>query len=228
MNIGDMFSIPDTRLPSLITDLKTMYNKFVQNEVDYATLASVWGHKNARSGTFLAKKSTMIAYGLIEGRGKVHVTETGRKIAQIPQNKKELNEGLIEAISRVPLWKELFEKFTKDGQEMPISDFWIELRQICQISPEEAQTKAEIIRKAYLEDIRDIESPRGGDSDMGDNQDGENGGLGGQQTRSQVTRELSFLTDGGLELKLLGEDLEEKWKRYRAVINAYLGVDGND
>lgn len=63
---------------------------------------------------------------------------------------------------------------------------------------------------------------------MGDNQDGENGGLGGQQTRSQVTRELSFLTDGGLELKLLGEDLEEKWKRYRAVINAYLGVDGND
>ena len=112
MNIGDMFSIPDTRLPSLITDLKTMYNKFVQNEVDYATLASVWGHKNARSGTFLAKKSTMIAYGLIEGRGKVHVTETGRKIAQIPQNKKELNEGLIEAISRVPLWKELFEKFT--------------------------------------------------------------------------------------------------------------------
>lgn len=224
MDIGASYSIPDSRLRSLIPDLKTMYNKFEQNEVDFATLASVWGHKNATSGTFLAKKSTMITYGLIEGRGKVHVTEIGRKIAQTPPNKTDLNEGLVEAISRIPLWEELYEKYTKNGKQLPTSDFWLDLRQICHVSPEEAQNKAEIVKKAYLEDTTDIELPSGGDSSMGENKGNEFGG--DQQSRStQASRELSLLTDGGLELKLSGAEAKEKWKRYRAVIDAYLSEE---
>lgn len=221
------FTIPDTRLQSLIPDLKTMYNKLEQNDVDYTTLASVWGHKNARSGTFTAKKAMMITYGLIEGRGKVHITGTGRKIAQTPVNAKELNEGLIEAVTNIPLWKELYEKYTKVGKELPSSDFWLDLRQICRVSPEEAKNKAEIVRKAYLEDIKDIESPKGGDSDMGDDQNVETGDAGAQP-RSGMSRELSFITDGeseGIELRLVGEDLKEKWKKFRAVIDAYVGVN---
>ena len=84
------------------------------------------------------------------------------------------------------------------------------------------------MRKAYLEDITGIESPKGGGSDMDENQGNESRFAGGEQApKSQTTsRELSFLTDGGLELKLPSIDLKEKWKRYRAVIDAYLDSEG--
>jgi hypothetical protein len=200
-----------------------MYNKFEQSEVDFTTLASVWGHKNPKSGTFLSKKAAMMTYGLIEGRGKVRVSETGRKIAQTPPQKKELNDGLIETISKIPLWKEVFDKYTKIGKELPTTDFWLTLRQICHVSPEEAQNKAEMVRKAYLEDITGIESPKGGDSNMDDRNDKSSEELEDQQPRApQISKELSFLADGGLELKLLGANAKEKWKKYEAVINAYL------
>lgn len=228
MEIGT-FVIPDMRLqPGLIADIKTMYSKFEKNEVDFTTLASVWGHKNARSGTFTAKKATMVTYGLLEGRGKVHVTEIGRKLAQIPPNPKELKEGIAEAVQNIPLWKELYEKYTKIGKDLPTSDFWISLRQICRISPEEAKNKAEMVRKAYLEDIVGVESSRGGDSNMGE-KDGDFESSEGQQPKtSQISKELSFLTDGGLELKLPGASAKEKWEKYKAVIDAYLCPEGTE
>lgn len=204
-----------------------MYLKLGQSEVDFATLSSIWGHKNALSGTFLIKKSAMMTYGLIEGRGKVQITNTGRKLTQIPANPKELQEGLVEAIANIPLWKELYDRYTKSGKQIIASDFWIVLRQICHLTPEEAQSKAEIVRKAYLEDISGIESSNGGGSNMDENKGTEVENAGGDQTPKspQISRELSFLTDGGVELKLLGVDAKEKWQRYKAVIDSYYGAE---
>jgi hypothetical protein len=219
MNIGS-YSIPDVRLqPTLVTDLRTMYGKFEQRDVDFTTLASVWGHTNARSGTFTAKKAVMITYGLIEGRGKVHVTETGRKIAQIPPNPKELQEGLVEAISNIPLWKELYQKYTKVGKDLPTSDFWLDLRQMCQVSPEEAQNKAEMVRKAYLEDITGITSKGGDTGKMGDNQQS-----GGQASQGAVSSAgVETFKIGAIEIKLPKEGLKEAWEKAKKIIDIYIG-----
>ena len=78
MKIGN-YSIPDKRIPALLDDLKTMYNKFEQRDIDPVTLAPMLGHKGSKSGGFLQKIADMRAYNLIEGRGKVRVTETGRR-----------------------------------------------------------------------------------------------------------------------------------------------------
>lgn len=212
------YDIPDLRLhPNLVNDVKAMYLKFEQGDIDFTTLASVLGHKTARSGTFTAKMATMKTFNLVEGRGKVHVTEAGRKIAQVVSNKKDLNEGLITSVTSIPLWKELYEKYTKVGKDLPTSDFWLDLRQICHVSPEEAQNKAEMIRKAYLEDITDIEPSNGGGSSMDDD-------MIADQARkaSQVVKELSFLTDGGIELRLPKGELREKWEKYKKMIDIYV------
>jgi len=220
------YEVPDMRLhPTPINDVKTMYSKFGQKDVDYTTLASVLGHKSARSGSFTSKMSVMRTYNLIEGRGKVHVTETGRKIAQIPLNPKELNEGLIETVKNIPLWKELYEKYTKVGEDLPSVDFWLVLREICQISPDEAQNKAEMIRKAYLEDIKDIESPKGGDSYMEDQTTGFKPSVSQGRSESTVPSEALSFRNGGIELRLPKEGLKEKWQKYKKMIDIYLETE---
>jgi len=216
------YSIPDMRLhPTLVSDVKTMYSKFEQKDVDYTTLASVLGHKTARSGSFTAKMSTMRTYDLIEGRGKVHVTETGKKIAQIPPNPKELDEGLIEALTNIPLWKEIYEKYTKVGEELPTSDFWLVLREICRISPEEAQNKAEMVRKAYLEDVADIKPLEGGGfEDMGTGQAIQ------QPVQSSVpSTGIETFKIGDIEIKLPKEGLKEAWEKAKKIIDIYVGIE---
>ena len=217
MNIGS-FSIPDMRLhPTPIDDVKKMYNKFEQKYVDYTTLASVLGHKSAKSGSFTAKMAVMRNYNLIDGRGEVRVTETGRKIAQAPSDPQELNEGLIEAVTSIPLWKEIYEKYTDVGKELPSSDFWLTLREICHVSPEEAQNKADIIRKAYLEDIKDIKPPRS-----------EGGGFEGMDGEPQIPRSVPSIVIetfkiGDIEIKLPKEGLREAWEKAKKIIDIYVG-----
>lgn len=224
MQIGK-FEVPDMRLhPTPINDVKKMYSKFGQKDVDYTTLASVLGHKSARSGSFTSKMSAMRTYNLIDGRGKVRVTETGRKIAQIPPNPKELNAGLIEVIKNIPLWNELYEKFTKVGEDLPSVDFWLVLREICHISPEEAQNKAEMIRKAYLEDIKDIESSKGGDSYMEDQITSFEPSASQGKIEPIISGALSF-RNGGIELKIPKEGLKEKWEKYKKMIDIYLEAE---
>lgn len=218
MEVGS-YSIPEMRLfPSPIEAVRIMYNKFEIKEVDYTTLASVLGHKSARSGSFTSKITVMKAYNLIDGRGKAHVTETGRKIADPANTEAVRNDGLIEAITSIPLWKGLFEKYTAIGKELPTSDFWLVLREICLVSPEEAQNKAETVRKAYLEDISKIEvSTKRGDSGMDThNEPGDEQKL--------VTEMISF-KDGGIELRLPKENLKVSWEKAKKMIDIYAGVE---
>jgi len=218
MEVGS-YSIPEMRLfPSPIEAVKTMYNKFETKEVDYTTLASVLGHKSSRSGSFTAKTTVLRAYNLIDGRGKVHVTETGRKIADPASSESVRNDGMIEALTAIPLWKDIFAKYTKAGKELPASDFWLVLREICLVSSEEAQNKSELVRKAYLEDISKIRPPTktGGDSNMNDQ---------GQQGGGQMPAiEMISFRDGGVELRLPKENLGATWEKAKQMIDIYLGI----
>jgi hypothetical protein len=153
MKVGDK-TIPENRLPSLIEAVKTLYGKFGTKEIDDETASRLLGHTTSRSGAYIQKRADLRAFGLIEPRGPIKVTEIGRKVSY-PNNTKEEQEGLIQAISNIELWKLIYEKYTKKGLTLP-SDFWTDIREWTGLPPEEAKNAAEIVRKAYLEDIKYI------------------------------------------------------------------------
>jgi len=224
LNIGTCY-IPDIRLnPSLIQSVEIIYNKFESRDVDYETLAPLLGHASSMSGAFTSKMAVMRAYNLIEGRGKVRVTETGRKIA-LPNTSSERNEGLIEAVTSIPLWKELWERYTKFGKDLPTSDFWLELRQICGISPEEAQRRAEYVQKAYLDDIQGIEVPKtSGVEPATGIQQGQPVGPMPQPTPqvAPITAEVISFRDGGIEIRLPKERLKETWEKVKRMVDIFV------
>ncbi|MCS4537255.1 MAG: hypothetical protein HYY67_00140 [Thaumarchaeota archaeon] len=226
MEIGT-YSIPEPyRLPSLVNDIRTIYNKFESKEVDLDTLAPILGHKSAKSGAFTSKLASMRAYNLIDGRGKVRVTETGRKIALPSPNKPdEQNEGLIEAVNNIPLWRELYQKLTKVGKPLSPTDFWVEIRQICSVAPEEAQNKAELVRKAYLEDIKDISVPKQGEKQtMSGTQNGGQG-AGSVTPQATINTEVISFEGGALRVTLPKENIKDSWKRVKKMVDAYFGTD---
>jgi hypothetical protein len=158
MKIAEGWEIPTMRLyPELYDDVKKLYGKFGQSEVDQETVARLWGHKSAKSSQFrVVKLGSLRSYGLIEGRGKIRVSDLGRRLTY-PKNEKEAMDAIVEAIKNIPLWRALFDTFTANGKDLPTDTFWMDLRRIVgedKLPPEESQNKAEIVRKAYLEDIR--------------------------------------------------------------------------
>ncbi len=150
LEIGDK-TIPDSRLPELIGAVKTLYGKFTNSEVDHDTAASLLGHSTSRSGAYRQKIADLRSFGLIEGRGTIRVSETGRKLSY--PNQGEESEGLIEAISRIELWKHFYEKYTSKGLDLP-SDVWVDVRAWTGSAPEIAKNKSDFVRKSYYEDIK--------------------------------------------------------------------------
>lgn len=151
MRMGNKL-IPEHRLPSLIDAAKTLYGKFGFNEIDGETASRLLGHSTSRSGSYIQKRADLRSFGLIEPRGAIKITELGRKVSY-PDDTKEEQEGLVEAISNIELWKLIYEKFTKKGLSLP-SNFWPEIRDWTGLPPEEARNAAKIVKKAYSADIK--------------------------------------------------------------------------
>ena len=158
MKIVKGWNIPRMRLyPELYDDIKKLYGKFGQSEVDQEAVAQLWGHKSAKSSQFsFVKLGALRSYGLIEGRGKIKVSDLGKRLT-FPKNDREGNDAIIETIRNIPLWKIFFDKFTAKREDLPIDTFWMDLQRIVgedKLPPEEAKNKAKIVRKAYYEDIK--------------------------------------------------------------------------
>lgn len=158
MEIAEGWSIPDMRLyPELYDDIKKLYGKFGQSEVDLETIAQLWGHKSSKSSQFrVIKLGCLRVYGLIEGRGKIRVSTLGKNLTY-PQNEEELMKAIAEAAKKIPLWKWLFDTFTSKGRDVPTDTLWMDLRQLVgedKLPPEDAKNKAELVRKAYFEDLK--------------------------------------------------------------------------
>jgi hypothetical protein len=158
MKFAENWEIPNMRIyPELYDDIKKLYEKFGQSEVDQEIAAQLWGHKSAKSSQFsFSKLGSLREYGLIEGRGKIRVSDLGKKLTY-PQNDEELSEAIVLTISRIPLWKLFFDTFTAKGKDIPTDTLWMDLRQIIgedKLPPEKAKIVADFVRKAYLEDIK--------------------------------------------------------------------------
>jgi hypothetical protein len=158
LEIAEGWSIPDMRIyPELYDDIKKLYGKFGQSEVDPETVAQLWGHKSSKSSQFrVTKLGCLRAYGLIDGRGKIRVSTLGKNLTY-PQNEEELMKTIVEAVKKIPLWKWLFDTFTSKGKDIPTDTLWMDLRQLVgedKLPPEDAKSKAELVRKAYFEDLK--------------------------------------------------------------------------
>ena len=152
MRVGN-YTIPDVRLyPALVEAVKTIYDTYPTEEIsDIDVLAKLLGHKSAKSGTFLAKMTFLRAYGLIEGRGTVRVSELGKKITY--GTDEERAKASTKAVLNIPLWNELYSRYSVN---LPTENFWAHLGKIAVLEAPDAQRVAEIVRKAYLADARYI------------------------------------------------------------------------
>jgi hypothetical protein len=158
MKVGTKYEYPDWRLhPTLIDTLKKIYGKFGLNQItDQKMLAVFLGHTQVTGG-FLSKKAAMRVYGLITGRGYVQVSELGKRIAQ-PEKSDDPYEATKESIISIPLWKVLYEKYTGKGVELPDLDFWVDLREIAELVPDDAKKLSKMVRNDYLLDIQYLNS----------------------------------------------------------------------
>jgi hypothetical protein len=138
----------------LIEAVKTIYGKFGAKEIDDETVSRLLGHSTSRSGAYKQKLADLRSFRLIDPRGNVRITERGRKVTY-PNNQKEEQDGLVEAISEIELWKLIYDKYTKKGLSLP-SDFWTDIREWTGLPPEEAEKQVETTRKLYFDDIKYI------------------------------------------------------------------------
>jgi hypothetical protein len=157
LKIGNK-EIPTIRLPPLLDDLKTLYEKTGVSDVDAGVIAEFLGHKSSTSGTFLTKLASMKDFGLIEGRGKLRITTIGQRLSEPKTPEEQKNQAAIDAISKVSLWRIIFEKYTKNGLEIPEADFWNDLRESCVLTIEEAKKLSPSVLADYKEDIKPLRS----------------------------------------------------------------------
>jgi len=148
--------VPPIRLyPTLIDAIRRLYSRFQDNEVsDLNEVATALGHTSAKSGALLLKLTALRAYGLIDGRGKIHVSELGASLAY-PKDRSEEEKTLERAVTNIPLWKELYLRF---GATLPKQGFAEELAKITGATLEEAKAKEEWIRRAYQDDLLPLAS----------------------------------------------------------------------
>ncbi len=156
MEVGKYY-VPDGRLyPELVQYASKIYEKFRTNDTDALVVAQLLGHKSL-SGAFNTKTALLSSYNLIERRaGKIKVTEIGKKIVY-PSDPRERQEGVREALLKIPLWQALFDEFSAKGAELP-SNFWADLARLADLAPEEAKNKADWVARAYTSDISYMKS----------------------------------------------------------------------
>jgi hypothetical protein len=145
------YTVPPIRLyPTLIDAVRRLYNRFQDKEVsDLNEVATTLNHISAKSGAFLLKLTALRAYGLIDGRGKVHISGLGASLAY-SKDRSEEEKALKRAVTNIPLWKELYLRF---GTTLPKQGFAEELAKITGATLEEAKAKEEWIRRAYQDDL---------------------------------------------------------------------------
>ena len=226
MKVAEGWRIPTMRIyPELYDDIKKLYEKFGQKEVDQETVAQLWGHKSAKSSQFrVVKLGSLRSYKLIGGRGKIRVSNLGKRLTY-PENEGELMDAIVEAVRNIPLWKTFFDTFTEKGEDLPADTLWMNLRQIIgedRLPPEEAKNKAKIVRKAYFEDLKYYKpefKPKEEKHKL------EPDKIDKDTAIPERFEEFKF---GNIRIWLPKEGTQEAWKKSKKMMDIYLGIEEED
>lgn len=158
---------------------------------------------------------------MIAGRGKIRVSNLGKHLTY-PENEEELMGAIVEAVRKIPLWKIFFDKFTAKGKDLPTDTFWMDLRRIVgedKLPPEEAKNKAEILRKAYFEDLKYYKpesKPKKEEDEL------EADKVDKDMAISKGLEEFKF---GSVKIFLPKEETVEAWKKTKRMMDIYLGIE---
>ena len=158
MRIGN-FRVPDNpnRLPLLIEDTKKIYDTYKGDVIRKANkndaLAQLLGYKSSNNGAYWARLSALRAYGLLEGRGDVKVSELGKQ-ATYGTGEKKAN-AILKAFLNIPLWKALYDRYRL---ELPSQDFWAKLQHITGCEAPVAKSNEAFITEAFYTDANLIKS----------------------------------------------------------------------
>ena len=107
------------------------------------------GYKHATATPFYHRLNSLVAFGLVEGRGNFRITALGQKIL-FPESTEDDEINKSKSILKVPLWKELYGIHKK---QLPVDKLWVDLKNIANVDPDVATKSEETIRKYYNEDI---------------------------------------------------------------------------
>jgi hypothetical protein len=158
VRIGN-FTIPDNpnRLPRLLSIAKKIYDTYkgdvIPNYRKNDALAQLLGYKSANNGSYLGVIAALKAYGLIEGRGDIKVSEIAKKATY--GNEDEKGNALFTAFLNIPLWKALYDRYRL---ELPTQDFWAKLQHITGCEAPEAKSMETFITEAFYTDANLIKS----------------------------------------------------------------------
>jgi len=158
MRIGN-FIVPDNpnRLPRLVLVAKKIYDTYkgdvIPNYRKNDALAQLLGYTSANNGAYLGIISALKAYGLIEGRGNIKVSEVAKKVTYGNEDEKRI--ALLTAFLKIPLWKTLYDRYRL---ELPTQDFWAKLQHITGCEAPEAKSMEKFITEAFNADANLIKS----------------------------------------------------------------------
>ena len=233
MQLGS-FYVPDMRLISnAIPDTKKIYDVVKKGQIETKEIGSVFKYKNYNTGVFYRRLNSMVEYGLIEqlGRSSYRITDLGEELAYPDPQKEDALK--TKSVLHVALWNEIFKKYGKDP---PTDTFWIQLRNITNIDPKEAQKIQSQIRKWYVDDIALVKLDELGhpildiSNDTTQSQKGESlrsshgnsKPLQQQLTPLQISEDNVIIPFGKASLSLPKKDLKKQWERLQKHMELYL------
>jgi Mn-dependent DtxR family transcriptional regulator len=152
MQLGVFNYIPETRLvPTALNDIKKIYDQTTnKDKIELNEIASILGYKQPKGGAFYRRIQSLIAYGLIEGRGVFKITELGKDMAHSFDDYYQRKELYRKSVLNVPLWNELYKMFQKNLPE----NIEESLQKITGAEPLEVKRVEKDIRRWYEEDIK--------------------------------------------------------------------------
>jgi len=158
MKLGD-HTIPDNpnRLPFLIDVTKKIYDTYHSDTIKNANkndaLAQLLEFKSSNNGAYWNRLAALKAYGLLEGRGDIRVSQLGKDTTYGTGQTRA--EAVLKAFLNISLWKSLYEAHRL---ELPSQDFWAKLQKIANCEPPVAKSGEAFIREAFEEDAKVIRS----------------------------------------------------------------------
>jgi hypothetical protein len=152
--------------------------------------------------------------------GFVQVSELGKRIAH-PEKPDDPYEAVKDAITSIPLWRALYDKYTNKGVELPDVDFWVDLQQIAELVPDEAKKASKSVRKDYVDDVQYLYSLKGVKS--GGQKVSEPNPIDNNQAKPSTLEELKF--GDSVRIWLPKENIKDAWTKAKRMIDIYLGVE---
>jgi hypothetical protein len=143
------YSYPDIRFGDSVEIAGRILTKF-KGAVSVKGLAWELGMAEG-SGTLFAKVAALRDFGLVDGRGELHVTSLAQRVL-FPTGEVEGRQARAEAFQRVELLRLLYERF--QGEVPDDSSLLIGLEEITHAARDEIVRRASLIQKHLTDAVR--------------------------------------------------------------------------